>query len=140
MAAEPDSVRLVRTEVLRWFHQQSIGDENLAARVALATSEAVGNVVRHAYGRAGGRVELEATLRDDDLMIRVADRGLGLTARSGSRTGLGLPVIGRVSNGVTVSSDANGTTVSMRFVVQSAAAPPPSARPSARARSLIGIG
>jgi anti-sigma regulatory factor (Ser/Thr protein kinase) len=139
MAAEPDSVRLVRSEVLSWFHQHEIGDDSLAARVALGTSEAVGNVVRHAYGRSGGRVELEATLRDDDLMIRVADRGLGLTARSGSRTGLGLPVIGRVSNGVTVASDANGTTVSMRFILRPAPMQPSRERLASRGRHLIGI-
>ena len=115
MAAEPDSVRLLRTEVLRWFHAQQVGDDDLAAAIALATSEAVANVVRHAYGASDGRVELDAELRADDILIRVTDRGLGLTARSGTRTGLGLPVIGRVSNGVTVASDADGTTVSMRF-------------------------
>ena len=53
-------------------------------------------------------MELDAQLRDEDILIRVTDRGLGLTARSGTRTGLGLPVIGRVSNGVTVASDAAG--------------------------------
>ena len=68
------------------------------------------DAVRHAYGTNGGRVELYAERRDDDILVRVADSGLGLTARSGTRTGLGLPVIGRVSNGVTVSSDAAGTT------------------------------
>jgi anti-sigma regulatory factor (Ser/Thr protein kinase) len=120
MAAEPASVRLLRTEVLRWLHDLRVGDDTLAAAVALATSEAVGNVVRHAYAGEGGRVELDAHLRDDDILIRVADRGLGLSARSGTRTGLGLPVIGRVSNGVTVSSDAEGTTVSMRFALRTA--------------------
>ena len=117
MPAEPDSVRLMRTEVLRWFHEQPVRDNGLGAAIALATSEAVANVVRHAYeGGAHGRVELDASLGDDDILIRVCDRGLGLTAHwGGARTGLGLPVIGRVSNGTTVASDEDGTTVSMRF-------------------------
>jgi anti-sigma regulatory factor (Ser/Thr protein kinase) len=140
MAAEPDSVRLMRTEILRWFHTQGVGDENLAAAIALATSEAVGNVVRHAYGTDRGRVELYAERRDDDILVRVADSGLGLSARAGTRTGLGLPVIGRVSNGVTVASDAAGTTVSMRFALRSAAPRPRLDRFSSSRRPLIGIG
>ena len=140
MAAQPTSVRLMRTEILRWFHTQRVGDDNLAAGIALATSEAVGNVVRHAYGTDGGRVELYAERRDDDILVRVADSGLGLTARSGTRTGLGLPVIGRVSNGVTVASDAAGTTVSMRFALRNPAPRPRLDRLSSSRRPLIGIG
>jgi anti-sigma regulatory factor (Ser/Thr protein kinase) len=140
MAAEPTSVRLLRTEILRWFHGQDVADDNLAAAIALATSEAVGNVVRHAYGTDGGRVELYAERRDDDILVRIADSGLGLTARSGTRTGLGLPVIGRVSNGVTVASDAAGTTVSMRFALRSPAPRPRLDRFTSNRRPLIGIG
>lgn len=117
MPAEPDSVRLIRGEVLRWFHEQPVRDDGLAAGIALATSEAVANVVRHAYtDRAHGRVELDARLGERDILIRVSDRGPGLTASAhGAHTGLGLPVIGQVSNGTTVASDEQGTTVSMRF-------------------------
>ncbi len=125
IAADPASVRLLRTEVLRWFREQRVGDEQLGAAIALATSEAVANVVRHAYGDGRGRVELDAQRDDDDIMVRVCDRGPGLSARSGPSTGLGLPVMGRVSNGVTVASDADGTTVSMRFAL-------PHARSSSR--------
>jgi anti-sigma regulatory factor (Ser/Thr protein kinase) len=139
MAAGPDSVRLLRSEVLRWFHGQGVDNDGLAAAIALATSEAVGNVVRHAYAGSGGRVEVLAEMRDDDILIRVSDSGLGLSARSGSRTGLGLPVIGRVSNGVTVASDSQGTTVSMRFARRPAAPRPPVDRFAAR-RPMIGIG
>ena len=115
MAADPASVRLLRAEVLSWLHERGLDDERLAASIALATSEAVANVVRHAYGSAPGRVDLEATVGDEDIVIRVWDRGPGLTAPSPESTGLGLPVIGRVSNSVTLASDDAGTTVSMRF-------------------------
>ena len=138
MAAEPESVRLLRAEVLAWYHELPLEDDTLAAAIALATSEAVGNVVRHAYGSGEGRVELDAHLRDEDILVRVTDRGLGLSARAGTRTGLGLPVIGRVTNGVTVASDAQGTTVSMRFAIQSARHDSRTRRRRS-ARPLIGI-
>ena len=118
MAADPASVRTLRAEVLRWLDEHRIRDERLAAGVGLATSEAVSNVVRHAYRSGQGRVDLEAMIDAKEVLIKVCDRGPGLTARSPERTGLGLPVIGRVSDGVTVSSDAEGTTVSMRFVLR----------------------
>jgi anti-sigma regulatory factor (Ser/Thr protein kinase) len=139
MAAEPESVRLMRAEVLAWYHELAVGDDTLAAAIALATSEAVGNVVRHAYGSGEGRVELDAHLSDEDILIRVTDRGLGLSARAGTRTGLGLPVIGRVSNGVTVASNAQGTTVSMRFAIERARHGSRTRRLRS-GRPLIGIG
>ena len=117
IAAQPASVRLLRAEVLEWLQEQRLGDRRLAARVALATSEAVANVVRHAYRGDDGRVDLDAQAGEHDILIRVRDRGLGLGSHPGVRTGLGLPVIGGVANGVTVASDADGTTVSMRFAL-----------------------
>jgi anti-sigma regulatory factor (Ser/Thr protein kinase) len=117
MAAEPGSVRLVRTEIMRWFHELRHADEVLAASIAVAVSEAVGNVVRHAYpGEGTGRVEIEAQLEESSIVVSVSDGGTGMTARTGrDHNGMGLPVIGRLADGVTVVSDNGGTRLSMRF-------------------------
>lgn len=117
MAAEPGSVRLVRTEIMRWFHELRHGDEAVAASIAVAVSEAVGNVVRHAYpGEGTGRLDVEAQLEDSSIVVSVSDGGTGVTARVGrSHNGMGLPVIGRLADGVTVVSDNGGTRLSMRF-------------------------
>jgi anti-sigma regulatory factor (Ser/Thr protein kinase) len=119
MAAEPGSVRLVRTEIMRWFHELRRRDDGLAASIAVSVSEAVGNVVRHAYpGEESGRVEVEAQLEESSIVVSVSDGGTGMTARA-SRThnGMGLPVIGRLADGVTVVSDNGGTRLSMRFEI-----------------------
>jgi len=117
MAADPGSVRLVRTEIMRWFHELRHGDDALAASIAVAVSEAVGNVVRHAYPGAGsGRVEIEAQLEEASIVVSVSDGGTGMTGRAGrDHNGMGLPVIGRLADGVTVVSDKGGTRLSMRF-------------------------
>src|SRR5688500_5825372 len=117
MAAEPGSVRLVRTEIMRWFHELRHGNDALAASIAVAVSEAVGNVVRHAYpGEGTGRVEVEAQLEEASIVVSVSDGGAGMTARAGRKhRGMGLPVIGRLADGVTVVSDSGGTRLSMRF-------------------------
>ena len=119
MAAEPGSVRLVRTEIMRWFRELRHGDDSLAASIAVAVSEAVGNVVRHAYpGEGTGRLEVEAQLEDSNIVVSVSDGGTGMTARGREgHSGMGLPVIGRLADGVTVVSDNGGTRLSMRFEV-----------------------
>jgi anti-sigma regulatory factor (Ser/Thr protein kinase) len=117
MAAEASSVRLVRTEIMRWFHELGHDDEQVAAAIAVAVSEAVGNVVRHAYpGQGTGRVDVEAQLETSSIVVSVSDGGTGMTARAGRpHNGMGLPVIGRLADGVTVVSDDGGTRLSMRF-------------------------
>ena len=118
MAAEPGSVRLVRTEVMRWFHELRNAEDGLAASIAVAVSEAVGNVVRHAYpGEGTGRVEVEAKLEESSIVVSVSDRGSGMASRSrvDSHNGMGLPVIGRLADRVTIVSDNGGTRLSMRF-------------------------
>lgn len=120
MAAEPGSVRLVRTEIMRWFHELRHGDQTLAASIAVAVSEAVGNVVRHAYpGEGTGRVEIEAQLENECIVVSVSDGGTGMAARTDrDHNGMGLPVIGRLADGVTVVSDNGGTRLSMRFELE----------------------
>jgi anti-sigma regulatory factor (Ser/Thr protein kinase) len=117
MAAEPSSVRLVRTEIMRWFHELRRNDDDLAASIAVAVSEAVGNVVRHAYpGEGNGRVEVEAQLDASCIAVSVSDGGSGMRARADrDHNGMGLPVIGRLADGVTVVSDDGGTRLTMRF-------------------------
>ena len=117
MAADPGAVRLARSEIMRWFHELEQSNDALAASIAVAVSEAVGTVVRHAYpGEGSGRVEIEAQLDRGTITVSVSDGGTGMTARAGrDHNGMGLPVIGRMADGVTVVSDHGGTRLSMRF-------------------------
>ena len=117
MVADPGAVRLARTEIMRWFHDLEASDDGLAASIAVSVSEAVGNVVRHAYPGSGtGRVEVEAQLRQGCIVVSVSDGGTGMMARTArDHNGMGLPVIGRLADGVTVVSDEGGTRLSMRF-------------------------
>jgi len=117
MAASAQTVRLARTEVMRWFHELDKSNDEVAASIAVAVSEAVGNVVRHAYSGDGpGRVEITAELESEAIALTVTDAGEGMSRRSKStQNGMGLPVIGRVTDGVTVVTDPGGTRLSMRF-------------------------
>jgi serine/threonine-protein kinase RsbW len=87
--------------------------------IALCVSEAMTNVVVHAYRHDDrpGRVEVEASLDGQSLWVRVRDRGHGLEPRIDSPgLGLGLPLISQISaSSQIVSPDDGGTEVIMRF-------------------------
>lgn len=60
-----------------------------ADAVALATDEAVANVVEHAYaGRPGGPVQVRFALRSDELRVEVIDQGATVDPRAMPRVDL----------------------------------------------------
>lgn len=86
--------------------------------VALAVSEAVSNVVVHAYAPGEhGSVCVDADVEGDDLEIVVSDCGRGVSAgplRPG--LGLGLAMIGEHADELVISERApRGTELWMRF-------------------------
>ena len=86
--------------------------------VRLCVSEAVANVVRHAYATSGAlRVVVES--RDDELVVTVQDWGRGLGRRAARETtggGFGLRIIERLTEHVDVTSEPGaGTSIIMAF-------------------------
>jgi serine/threonine-protein kinase RsbW len=87
--------------------------------IALCVSEAVTNVVMHAYRDASltGRIDMEAEIDCDELTVRVRDQGHGLQPRLDSPgLGLGLPLISQfAASSEVVSPEQGGTEVIMQF-------------------------
>jgi anti-sigma regulatory factor (Ser/Thr protein kinase) len=86
--------------------------------VALAVTEAVTNVVRHAYSAPGGTVMLSAETSRDELVVVVADEGIGSRgdiARRDPGMGVGLALIRELSTSVYIDATNTGTIVTMRF-------------------------
>jgi anti-sigma regulatory factor (Ser/Thr protein kinase) len=115
LVPEPNSVSRARHE-LRHFAAQLEAD---ADAVALAVSEAVTNVVLHAYrGARQGMIAIRAEVNGDDkLLVSVVDRGVGMRPdpQQGG-LGLGLPLIGEIADSVEISSrDEGGVELRMRF-------------------------
>ena len=90
--------------------------------VAVCVSEAITNVVVHAYRHDDrpGRVDVEAELDGDSLWVTVRDQGRGLEPRLDSPgLGLGLPLIAQLSvSSEIVSPEPGGTEIIMRFDVR----------------------
>jgi anti-sigma regulatory factor (Ser/Thr protein kinase) len=92
------------------------GFEDVA--VGLAVTEAVTNVVRHAYSGSVGSVTLSADASTEELVLIVADEGVGgrsFTLRADPGLGLGLALIRELCSSVRIDPTNAGTTVTMRF-------------------------
>ncbi len=114
--AEPESVPRART-ALREFALAAGADQQKVDAIRLASSEAVTNAVLHAYRGGRGNVYVTAAVVSDELWILVADDGCGMEPRADRPgLGLGLGLISKVSDDLTIAPRAGGgTEVRMRF-------------------------
>jgi anti-sigma regulatory factor (Ser/Thr protein kinase) len=91
------------------------------AAVELAVSEAVSNVVLHAYrdrdgATADGRVDIRVRADVEGVWVVVADDGVGMLRRDDSPgLGLGLRLIANVSDQLLIVQGDTGTRVHIRF-------------------------
>ena len=85
--------------------------------IAIAVSEALTNVVVHAYRDSGvGPMRVSAAMLADVLTVVVSDDGQGMTPRYDSPgMGMGLLLIDELAGAVEVHSDHDGTRLEMRF-------------------------
>jgi len=114
--AVADSVPRARRVLSAFAASAGIADEQLEG-VRLAVSEAVTNVVRHAYGGAPGEVHVSASLQSGELSVLIADDGCGLPNRQGTRgLGLGLVWMAEFSDGLKLfTRPGGGLEVRLRF-------------------------
>jgi anti-sigma regulatory factor (Ser/Thr protein kinase) len=142
-AAVPASIPPARRQLIRFAAAAGAGRDRLEA-IRLAASEALTNVVQHAYrDRSPGPVEVVAAVVDNELWVLVADEGCGLKPRADSPgLGMGLALIGSVTDGmVVVTRSCGGTEVRMRFSLRPSEHPPstgPGGPASARAVQPLG--
>lgn len=115
--ADPQSVGRARAEFAR-FAARAGASETLVDELRLAVSEAVTNVVRHAYPLDPGEIRVRAQVGDDVLEVVVSDDGCGVH-RDGTDDGglgFGLALICEVSDQMTLAPRSNGgTDLRMRF-------------------------
>jgi anti-sigma regulatory factor (Ser/Thr protein kinase) len=94
------------------------------AAVELAVTEAVTNVVVHAYRDAGpadepGRVRVALTIEDQAVLVVVSDEGAGMAPRADSPgLGMGLSLIASVCDELEIEQRQDGTRIHMRFALQ----------------------
>jgi len=101
-----------------WARQVGLGPERIDA-LRLASDEALANVVRHAYGRGRGVLDLYAYYQPerDKVTVTVVDHGRwrpSLIVRSPSRR-FGMTLMRRLADKVDVVTGPDGTTVRLSW-------------------------
>lgn len=120
LPAVPESLRHARSAMRRWLADGGITGD-VADDLVLAVGEACTNAVEHAYGPAGGDIELHCELHGNDAVITVRDHGHWRTAR-GTNRGRGLMLMRNCGDDVQVERGDEGTTVVIRRRVERGAA------------------
>jgi serine/threonine-protein kinase RsbW len=112
------SVPRARNDLCAYASQAGIEEDQLD-RIRLAVSEAVTNVVRHAYRRRAGEVQVTATAMEGELWVLVADKGCGYqTPSADPGLGWGLALIAEACDDFTLGERSDGgTQAKMRFDV-----------------------
>jgi serine/threonine-protein kinase RsbW len=117
--AHPEAVGELRREVAAYAKQLGASDE-IRDAVMLAVSEALTNVVVHAYAdRDPGPMIVEAWPDEDGhLLVLICDEGRGIMPRTDSPgLGVGLSLMAQMADDVRVANrhHAPGGIVSLRF-------------------------
>ena len=120
--AHPQAVGELRRDVAAYAKQLGAGGE-IREAVMLAVSEALTNVVVHAYAdRDPGPMIVEAWPDEDGhLRVLICDEGRGMMPRTGSPgLGVGLSLMAQMADDIRVANrpDAPGAIVSLRFTLR----------------------
>ena len=121
--AKAEYISLSRLALAGLSRVRSFSDETLAD-LKLALTEACSNSVRHAYDDGEGHVDISFELRDDRLVVEVADDGSGFepSAVGGdggeelSEGGLGIAIIRSIADEVEIGGGPGGRGSRLRFV------------------------
>jgi anti-sigma regulatory factor (Ser/Thr protein kinase) len=123
--AVPDAVAQAR-RAAREIAERHAPDASVLSMIVLCVSEAVTNVVAHAYRHEPepGQVEIEARRPAGGLCLSVRDHGCGMAPRGDSPgAGLGLGLIERIASRTAIAPvSPRGTQLVMRFDVDERAA------------------
>jgi anti-sigma regulatory factor (Ser/Thr protein kinase) len=119
--AEPPMVSRVRRSLFRWLSSNGVPRE-IADEIVLASSEAVTNSIRHAYGPGDGWVEVDASFAGGHVEVDVRDDGRWRPPR-GEEGGRGLEVIRACMSEVSIEPGSAGTRVRMRRMAPTQASP-----------------
>ena len=117
LPAIPSSVTTVRRRAHAFAARHGASGGTLDS-IAMAVTEAVNNVVRHAYRGTAGDVQVLLDVEDGELEVVVTDDGLGFSTKPVHGLGVGLMVMREVSDAFEIRDRLlGGVEVWMRFAL-----------------------
>jgi anti-sigma regulatory factor (Ser/Thr protein kinase) len=129
LPAEERLVPAARSAIATFLLAAGVGDDTVDD-VVLALDEACSNVLQHAFPAGPpGSYELRADFRPEEVVIEVADEGVGFDAmdwrspRAHDLAGRGLEIMRRVMTSVEVESPRQGGGTRLRLRKRLAAVP-----------------
>jgi stage II sporulation protein AB (anti-sigma F factor) len=103
-------VRAARHALARFAADAGAPAEKVEA-IRLASSEALTNVVLHAYERREGAMHVDADVGSGEIAVQIADEGVGLRPRiDKGGLGLGLALIAQACDELDIVKRAGGGT------------------------------
>ena len=111
LPADPKALSSVRRALGRWLVENGADEEDIYA-VQLATHEACTNAIEHGYRFGDATVLVSASRKGKKVTIAVRDSGGWRGVGDGNR-GRGFTLMEGLMDGVEVSPDREGTTVTM---------------------------
>jgi serine/threonine-protein kinase RsbW len=110
------SVPLARRVITDWAIAAGAEEDQVDA-IRLAVSEALTNVVLHAYPWRTGEIYVTARVAGRELWVLIGDSGCGIHAgRDTDGLGLGLALISQMTDGFSVvERSSGGTELRLRF-------------------------
>jgi anti-sigma regulatory factor (Ser/Thr protein kinase) len=115
LEAEPESLAGIRQDLRRWLRLGGVETEKISD-IVLAVAEAATNAIEHAYRNvAAGRVNIKAAIENHDVVITIRDTGSWQPpAPDSGQRGRGISLIRALTDETEISTDEQGTLVTMR--------------------------
>jgi signal transduction histidine kinase/serine phosphatase RsbU (regulator of sigma subunit)/anti-sigma regulatory factor (Ser/Thr protein kinase) len=108
--ALPQEAPRARRALRRFLHGSALTAQR-AEELLIASGEAIGNAIEHAYRDSEGDVRVTAWRNSGDITINIRDFGTWHEREPGPNRGFGLPLTHAFSDDVTITKTALGTHV-----------------------------
>jgi serine phosphatase RsbU (regulator of sigma subunit)/anti-sigma regulatory factor (Ser/Thr protein kinase) len=112
LRADPTELSRLRRLLMRWLRMTQASAQEIYD-ITIAAGEACANAIEHAYGARTARFEVEGTVDESFVTLRVRDYG-NWRAPRGEHRGRGLQLIEALMEDVQIERSEHGTEVRMR--------------------------
>jgi two-component sensor histidine kinase len=105
-------------------------DPDRAVAIGIIANELVMNAVKYAYPDGAGPIHVDLTAQGDDVMLSIADDGVGLNARTDPRsTGMGQRIVTAMATKLDASVERDPAHAGTRIVLRFRRVPTPATKP-----------